>query len=52
VRNRLRVYTDQTAPVIDYYRDCGKLKCVYGVGSMDDVLRHVLDAIDTARTQG
>lgn len=49
VRNRLRVYTDQTAPVIDYYRERDKLKCVYGVGSMDDVLRHVLEAIDGAR---
>ena len=45
VRNRLRVYTDQTAPVIDFYRGQGKLICVYGVGSVDEVLARVLAAI-------
>lgn len=45
VRNRLRVYTDQTAPVIDFYRSRGKLICVYGVGSVDEVLARVLAAI-------
>ncbi|GIX35824.1 MAG: adenylate kinase [Lysobacteraceae bacterium] len=45
VRNRLRVYTDQTAPVIDFYRQRGKLVCVYGVGSMDEVSQRVLEAI-------
>jgi adenylate kinase len=45
VRNRLRVYSDQTAPVVDFYRGCGKLICVYGVGSVDEVLARVLAAI-------
>ena len=45
VRNRLRVYSDQTAPVVDFYRSCGKLICVYGVGSVDEVLARVLAAI-------
>jgi adenylate kinase len=45
VRNRLCVYTDLTAPVIDYYRGQGKLVCVYGVGSVDEVLQRVLVAI-------
>jgi adenylate kinase len=45
VRNRLRVYTDQTAPVIDFYRGQGKLICVFGVGSVDEVLQRVLAAI-------
>lgn len=45
VRNRLRVYTDQTAPVLDYYRSRGKLICVFGVGSVDEVLARVLAAI-------
>ncbi|MBD8525111.1 adenylate kinase [Pseudomarimonas arenosa] len=44
VRNRLRVYSDQTAPVIDYYRAQGKLACVYGVGSVDEVAERVLSA--------
>jgi adenylate kinase len=45
VRQRLRVYTDLTAPVIDFYRSQGKLICVYGVGSVDEVLNRVLAAI-------
>jgi adenylate kinase len=45
VRNRLRVYTDQTAPVIDYYRGQDKLVCVFGVGSMEEVLQRVLEAL-------
>ncbi len=45
VRNRLRVYSDQTAPVIDYYRGQNKLICVYGVGSMEEVSQRMLDAI-------
>ncbi|MFA5683961.1 MAG: adenylate kinase [Lysobacteraceae bacterium] len=48
VRNRLRVYSDQTAPVIDYYRQRDKLACVFGVGSMEEVLQRVLAAIGAA----
>ncbi len=48
VRNRLCVYTDLTAPVIDFYRAQGKLICVYGVGSVDEVLDRVLTAIRPA----
>lgn len=50
VRNRLRVYTDQTAPVIDFYRAQDKLVCVYGVGSMEEVSQRVLDAVNGARS--
>jgi adenylate kinase len=45
VRNRLRVYSDQTAPVIDFYRGRSKLICVFGVGAMEEVLQRVLSAI-------
>jgi len=48
VRNRLRVYSDQTAPVIDYYRSSNRLVCVFGVGAMEEVLARVLTAIETA----
>jgi adenylate kinase len=50
VRNRLRVYTDQTAPVIDFYRAQDKLVCVYGVGSMEEVSQRVLEAVNGARS--
>ncbi len=45
VCNRLAVYTGQTAPVVDYYRNTGKLVCVQGVGSMDEVFTRILEAI-------
>ncbi|SDE00060.1 adenylate kinase [Aquimonas voraii] len=45
VANRLRVYSDQTAPVINYYRERGRLVCVYGVGAMEEVSERILAAI-------
>ncbi len=45
VRNRLRVYTEQTAPVIGFYEAAGKLVRVDGVGSMDEITARVLAAI-------
>lgn len=49
VRNRLRIYTDQTAPVVDYYRSSGRLACVYGVGALDEVFARIAAAIAAAR---
>jgi len=48
VRNRLRVYQDQTAPVVDHYRSRRRLACVYGVGSVDEVFARILAAIDAS----
>lgn len=45
VRNRLTVYNGQTAPVIDFYRTQGKLACVFGVGSMDEVFTRIIEAL-------
>ncbi|HEX5756197.1 MAG TPA: adenylate kinase [Arenimonas sp.] len=45
VRNRLNVYNDQTAPVIDFYRGQGKLACVHGVGSMDEVFTRIIEVL-------
>jgi adenylate kinase len=45
VRNRLMVYAEQTAPVVDYYRNQGKLACVHGVGAMDEVFTRIVEAI-------
>jgi len=42
VRNRLNVYDDQTAPVIDFYRQHGQLTVVDGVGSLDDVFNRIV----------
>ena len=45
VRNRLTVYNKQTAPLISYYQGKGALKSVDGLGSIDDVLTRITDAI-------
>lgn len=52
VRHRLNVYNQQTAPVVDFYRAQGKLACVLGVGSMDEVLGRILQAIEPASNVG
>ena len=48
VRARLRVYEEQTAPVAEYYQMRGQLKRLDGTGSVEDVQRRLLAAIDEA----
>ena len=45
VRQRLQVYNDSTAPVIDFYAGKGTLARVDGVGALDEVLARILAAI-------
>ncbi|MEO8673441.1 MAG: adenylate kinase [Tahibacter sp.] len=45
VRERLRVYAEQTAPVADYYEHHGKLTVLDGVGETGDVLQRILSAL-------
>ena len=43
IRNRFRVYRDETAPLLDYYTH--ELKTVDAVGSLDDVFNRALQAL-------
>ena len=52
VRNRLSVYNEQTAPVVDFYRQQGKLSCVHGVGSMDEVFNRIVEAMNPTSDVG
>ncbi len=45
IRNRLQVYENQTAPLVNYYRDKGVLKSVKGLGSMDEIFGDILRVI-------
>jgi len=45
VRQRLGVYESQTAPVVDYYRNLGKLAHLNGVGSLDEVFTRITEAL-------
>lgn len=46
VRNRLNVYREQTAPLVEYYRGKGLLKSVDGMGSVAEVTAAIRDAIE------
>jgi adenylate kinase len=46
IRNRLKVYDEVTAPVVDHYRNQGKLAHLDGVGTLDEVFNRILEAID------
>ena len=43
IRNRFKVYRDETAPLLDYYRN--ELKTVDAVGSLDEVFTRALQAL-------
>ena len=45
VGNRLKVYTEQTQPLIDYYRAKGVLIDIDGVGAIDEVFGRICDAL-------
>jgi adenylate kinase len=52
VRKRLAIYDEQTAPVIDFYRQHGQLSVVDGVGTVDEVFERILEAIAPVREVG
>ncbi|RJX34448.1 MAG: adenylate kinase [Desulfarculus sp.] len=41
VGNRLKVYNDQTAPLIDYYQKKGLLRPIDGVGGINDIQERI-----------
>ncbi|MBT8072293.1 MAG: adenylate kinase [Xanthomonadales bacterium] len=45
VRNRLRVYEEQTAPVADYYAERGLLTRVLGEGTIEEILQRILSIL-------
>jgi adenylate kinase len=49
VRNRLRVYADQTAPLIDYYTERGLLTSVRGSGAVEDIRRGLINAVERSQ---
>lgn len=47
-KNRLRVYNDQTEPLIQYYREQGLLKGIQGDQPIDKVMQDILAAMGQA----
>ncbi len=50
VRNRMRVYAEQTAPVADYYEGSGRLTRVLGDGPKEEVFQRILSVLDIHAT--
>jgi adenylate kinase len=46
IANRLQVYREQTAPLVDYYRDRGLLKTVDAEGSIEAVYERLVSAVE------
>jgi len=49
VRERLRVYAEQTAPVAEHFADLGHLVVVDGVGELDVVFERILGVLRSPR---
>jgi adenylate kinase len=48
VENRIKVYNDQTTPLIDYYREAQLLAEVDGTQAIDDVTRDLMKLVEKA----
>ena len=46
VLRRLELYNKETVPIIDYYRQLGKLVVVDGTGESDDVFARLVEQVD------
>ena len=51
VRRRQEVYAEQTAPLIEVYRDRGLLIEVDGMGEVDEVTERIFDALERRRRE-
>lgn len=45
IRKRLQVYEEQTSPLLDYYRDSGKILEVPGDGAIEEVYTKICDSL-------
>jgi adenylate kinase len=46
IGNRLKIYREQTEPLIGFYRDAGLLKTVQGEGDIDVIYARLKDVLD------
>jgi len=45
IENRINVYNQKTAPVIDYYFEQGKLKKIQGLGDISEIFQSIIKSI-------
>ena len=46
LRNRMKVYAEQTAPVVDYYANNGLLSRVLGIGTIEEVFQRIKGVLE------
>ena len=51
VRNRLQIYQEQTAPLLDIYRSRDLVVHVDGMGSMDEITERILTVLEARNTE-
>ncbi|VAX10786.1 Adenylate kinase [hydrothermal vent metagenome] len=51
IDNRLKVYAQQTAPLVQYYQQSNRLGQVQGLGDIEDIFSAVCAILDTATKQ-
>ena len=49
IRNRIRIYNEQTAPVADYYAAQGKHIAIDGTGSIEEIFERLCKAVDALK---
>ena len=49
IRNRIRIYNEQTAPVADYYAAQGKHIAIDGTGSIEEIFERLCTAVDALK---
>ncbi|MBT8164738.1 MAG: nucleoside monophosphate kinase, partial [Acidimicrobiia bacterium] len=45
IRNRLAVYEEQTAPLVEYYESAGRLARVDGLGTIPEIFGRVIEVL-------
>ncbi len=46
IRNRISVYHAETSPVEDHYAPTGRVRHIYGMGTIDEITERLREAID------
>ncbi len=49
IENRIQVYSNETAPVINFYSAQNKYTAINGVGSIEEIFERLCDAIDKVK---
>ena len=49
INRRLDLYEEQTAPLIEFYGNAGRLAVVDGVGAPDEIFARLVAAVEAAR---